>query len=174
MVAAVFAELDETKAASVSVSDTKVSPATIDPLGEERGEEAKKVAVESLWIHLPRAAATKTKMRTKIVAALSALRRSNPKNMMNGKVNANGNDQGFLNGLNGRNRRAGDEFVLEGNRSARYSPNHVDNGLLRFYLASLSASIRSEFRVSTGKTDRRVTRIRSPEACFDCSETRKG
>ncbi|KAK9064925.1 hypothetical protein SSX86_016308 [Deinandra increscens subsp. villosa] len=50
----------------------------------------------------------------------SALRRSNQNNMMNGKVNANRNDQGFVNGLNGTNQRVGDEFVLERNRSARY------------------------------------------------------
>ncbi|KAK6152509.1 hypothetical protein DH2020_015144 [Rehmannia glutinosa] len=36
---------------------------------------------------------------------------------------------------NGKKRR--DEFVLEKNRSGRYSPNRVDNGLLRFYLTPM-------------------------------------
>ncbi|KAH6798210.1 hypothetical protein C2S52_022764 [Perilla frutescens var. hirtella] len=40
----------------------------------------------------------------------------------------------------GKKRR--DEFVLEKNRSARYSPNHVDNGLLRFYLTPMRSSSR--------------------------------
>ncbi|KAK9073051.1 hypothetical protein SSX86_007373 [Deinandra increscens subsp. villosa] len=95
----------------------------------------------------------------------SSLRRSNPNPnpnyMMTGKLNGNGNgnDQGFVNGIgngigNGRSRRPGDEFVLERNRSARYSPNHVDNGLLRFYLAPLSASRRSGIGVSTGGKNR--------------------
>ncbi|KAL8526759.1 hypothetical protein ACS0TY_015822 [Phlomoides rotata] len=34
------------------------------------------------------------------------------------------------------------EFVLEKNRSARYSPNHFDNGLLRFYLTPMRSSRR--------------------------------
>ncbi|KAL3839432.1 hypothetical protein ACJIZ3_024023 [Penstemon smallii] len=33
-----------------------------------------------------------------------------------------------------------DEFVLDRNRSVRCSPNHVDNGLLRFYLTPLRSS----------------------------------
>lgn len=40
----------------------------------------------------------------------------------------------------GKKRR--DEFVLEKNRSARYSPSHVDNGLLRFYLTPMRSSSR--------------------------------
>ncbi|KAK1298668.1 UPF0503 protein [Acorus calamus] len=35
-----------------------------------------------------------------------------------------------------------EEFVLERNRSARYSPGHVDNGLLRFYLTPMRSSSR--------------------------------
>ncbi|KAJ8533041.1 hypothetical protein K7X08_015930 [Anisodus acutangulus] len=35
-----------------------------------------------------------------------------------------------------------DDFVLERNRSARYSPNHIDNGLLRFYLTPMRGSRR--------------------------------
>ncbi|KAK1412422.1 hypothetical protein QVD17_33664 [Tagetes erecta] len=77
----------------------------------------------------------------------SSFRKSNPNNMNGSKVI--GNDQGFM---NGKNRRTGDEFVLERNRSARYSPNHVDNGLLRFYLAPLSGSRRSGIGLSTGKS----------------------
>ncbi|XP_076912314.1 protein OCTOPUS-like [Bidens hawaiensis] len=64
----------------------------------------------------------------------SSMRKSNPNNNMNRK-----------------NRRTGDESVLERNRSARYSPNHVDNGLLRFYLGPLSGSRRSEVGLSTAK-----------------------
>ncbi|KAL2481239.1 UPF0503 protein [Abeliophyllum distichum] len=44
--------------------------------------------------------------------------------------------------LNGHGKKSKDEFVLERNRSARYSPNHVDNGLLRFYLTPLRSSRR--------------------------------
>lgn len=35
---------------------------------------------------------------------------------------------------NGHSKKKKDEFVLERNRSARYSPNNIDNGLLRFNL----------------------------------------
>lgn len=44
---------------------------------------------------------------------------------------------------NGKNRRKGDEFVFERNLSARYSPNHINNGLLRFYLTPLRGSRRT-------------------------------
>ncbi|KAE8717406.1 Phosphate transporter 4,2 [Hibiscus syriacus] len=37
-----------------------------------------------------------------------------------------------------------DEFALERNRSARYSPNNIDNGLLRFYLTPMRGSRRCE------------------------------
>ncbi|XAR68853.1 hypothetical protein NMG60_11000247 [Bertholletia excelsa] len=43
---------------------------------------------------------------------------------------------------NGQGRKKKDDSVLERNRSARYSPNHVDNGLLRFYLTPLRSSSR--------------------------------
>ncbi|XP_073277320.1 protein OCTOPUS-like [Primulina huaijiensis] len=36
--------------------------------------------------------------------------------------------------VNGHGGKKRDDFVLERNRSARYSPKHIDNGLLRFYL----------------------------------------
>ncbi|KAJ0691488.1 putative protein OCTOPUS [Helianthus annuus] len=72
----------------------------------------------------------------------SSLRRPNP----NGKVI--GNENGFV---NGKSRRTGDEFVLERSRSTRISPNHIDNGLLRFYLAPLSGSRRSGIGISSGK-----------------------
>ncbi|KZV36834.1 hypothetical protein F511_36495 [Dorcoceras hygrometricum] len=42
--------------------------------------------------------------------------------------------------MNGHGRKKRDDFVLERNRSARYSPNHIDNGLLRFYLTPLRSS----------------------------------
>jgi hypothetical protein len=44
---------------------------------------------------------------------------------------------------NGNGRKKRDEFVLERNRSARYSPNNMDNGLLRFYLTPLRNSRRN-------------------------------
>ncbi|KAI3447756.1 hypothetical protein Pfo_004421 [Paulownia fortunei] len=44
--------------------------------------------------------------------------------------------------MNGHGKKRRDEFVLEKNRSARYSPNHVDNGLLRFYLTPMRNSRR--------------------------------
>lgn len=49
---------------------------------------------------------------------------------------------------NGHGKKRRDEFVLERNRSARYSPNNIDNGLLRFYLTPL----RSSRRGGSGKT----------------------
>ncbi|KAB2087491.1 hypothetical protein ES319_A04G108200v1 [Gossypium barbadense] len=49
---------------------------------------------------------------------------------------------------NGHSKKKKDDFVLERNRSARYSPNHFDNGLLRFYMAPMSASRRG----GSGKT----------------------
>ncbi|KAK4377631.1 hypothetical protein RND71_003927 [Anisodus tanguticus] len=36
-----------------------------------------------------------------------------------------------------------DDFVLERNQSARYSPNHIDNGFLRFHFAPMRGSRRS-------------------------------
>ncbi|KAI5663650.1 hypothetical protein M9H77_22973 [Catharanthus roseus] len=44
--------------------------------------------------------------------------------------------------MNGHGKKKRDEFILERNRSARYSPNNVDNGLLRFYLTPLRGSRR--------------------------------
>ncbi|KAJ6303569.1 hypothetical protein OIU77_017448 [Salix suchowensis] len=43
----------------------------------------------------------------------------------------------------GNGRKKKDEFVLERNRSARYSPNNMENGLLRFYLTPLRNSRRN-------------------------------
>ncbi|XP_058099573.1 protein OCTOPUS [Magnolia sinica] len=43
---------------------------------------------------------------------------------------------------NGHSKKRREEFVLERNRSARYSPNHIDNGLLRLYLTPLRSSRR--------------------------------
>ncbi|KAE9622215.1 hypothetical protein Lalb_Chr01g0022911 [Lupinus albus] len=40
---------------------------------------------------------------------------------------------------NGYGKKGRDDFVLERNRSARYSPNHFDNGLLRLYLNPMQA-----------------------------------
>ncbi|KAJ6798775.1 putative UPF0503 protein, chloroplastic [Iris pallida] len=43
---------------------------------------------------------------------------------------------------NGIGKKKKEEFVLERNRSARYSPGHVDNGMLRFYLTPMRNSRR--------------------------------
>ncbi|XVE76509.1 hypothetical protein DITRI_Ditri12bG0179400 [Diplodiscus trichospermus] len=50
---------------------------------------------------------------------------------------------------NGHSKKKKDEFVLERNRSARYSPNNIDNGLLRFYLTPMRSSSR---RGGSGKS----------------------
>ncbi|XP_020203949.1 protein OCTOPUS [Cajanus cajan] len=55
-----------------------------------------------------------------------------------GGFRRNGSVQGNGNGKKGK-----DEFVLERNRSARYSPNNIDNGLLRFYLTPMRGSRRN-------------------------------
>ncbi|KAG9453886.1 hypothetical protein H6P81_006790 [Aristolochia fimbriata] len=52
---------------------------------------------------------------------------------------------------NGQSKKKREEFVLERNRSARYSPSHFDNGLLRFYLTPLRSSRRNVIGV-TGKS----------------------
>ena len=44
---------------------------------------------------------------------------------------------------NGNGKKGKDEFVLERSRSARYSPNNIDNGLLRFYLTPMRGSRRN-------------------------------
>ncbi|WCJ28426.1 hypothetical protein M5689_010125 [Euphorbia peplus] len=51
---------------------------------------------------------------------------------------------------NGHGRKKRDEFIIERNRSARYSPNNIDNGLLRFYLTPMRSS--SSRRVGWGKS----------------------
>ncbi|XP_027175705.1 protein OCTOPUS-like [Coffea eugenioides] len=44
--------------------------------------------------------------------------------------------------MNGNGKKRRDDFILDRNRSARYSPNNVDHGLLRFYLTPLRSSSR--------------------------------
>lgn len=44
--------------------------------------------------------------------------------------------------MKGHGKKRRDEFVQERNWSAKYSPNHIDNGLLRFYLTPLRSSRR--------------------------------
>ncbi|XP_044483532.1 protein OCTOPUS-like [Mangifera indica] len=51
--------------------------------------------------------------------------------------------------VNGHGRKKKEEFVLERNRSARYSPNNLDNGLLRFYLAPMGNSQRGSGKSRT-------------------------
>lgn len=57
---------------------------------------------------------------------------------------------------NGLKRR--EELVLQRNRSARYSPNNLDNGLLRFYLTPLRSHGRSKSGKSRLKNSHSVTR----------------
>ncbi|KAK4275200.1 hypothetical protein QN277_018326 [Acacia crassicarpa] len=56
-----------------------------------------------------------------------------------GLVNGLGNTENKSNVLNGRQ-----DFMLQRNRSARYSPNSTDAGLLRFYLTPLKGYRRSK------------------------------
>ena len=56
---------------------------------------------------------------------------------------------GLLSNSNGGETRGNlmkrrEEFMLQRNRSARYSPSNVDNGLLRFYLTPLRSYRRSQ------------------------------
>ncbi|CAJ1949224.1 unnamed protein product [Sphenostylis stenocarpa] len=63
-----------------------------------------------------------------------------------GVGNGGGGFGGFRrNGVqgNGNGKKGKDEFVLERNKSARYSPNNIDNGLLRFYLTPMRGSRRN-------------------------------
>ncbi|KAG2380770.1 UPF0503 protein [Vigna angularis] len=63
-----------------------------------------------------------------------------------GVGNGGGGFGGFRrNGVqgNGNGKKGKEEFVLERNRSARYSPNNIDNGLLRFYLTPMRGSRRN-------------------------------
>lgn len=59
-------------------------------------------------------------------------------------LNSNGASLGGVMKMGSKSnaRKKRDDFVLERNRSARYSPNHIDNGLLRLYSAPLRSSCR--------------------------------
>ncbi|KAJ7961293.1 hypothetical protein O6P43_016653 [Quillaja saponaria] len=59
---------------------------------------------------------------------------------------------------NGHGKKTKDEFVLERNRSARYSPNSTDNGLLRFYLTPLRGSRRNGFGKSRSSQAHSIAR----------------
>ncbi|KAJ6699484.1 hypothetical protein OIU79_012694 [Salix purpurea] len=59
---------------------------------------------------------------------------------------------------NGNGRKKRDEFVLERNRSARYSPNNMDNGLLRFYLTPLRNSRRNGWGKSKSSNAQSIAR----------------
>ncbi|PKU77119.1 protein OCTOPUS-like [Dendrobium catenatum] len=50
---------------------------------------------------------------------------------------------------NRKKKKKREEFVLERNPSSRYSPRHVDNGLLRFYLPAMKGSRRRKKYSST-------------------------
>lgn len=59
--------------------------------------------------------------------------------------------------VNGKKKK--EEVVLERNRSARYSPpNHIDNGLLRFYLTPLRNSRRGKFGKSRSNNSHSIAR----------------
>ncbi|KAG8374391.1 hypothetical protein BUALT_Bualt11G0127000 [Buddleja alternifolia] len=61
--------------------------------------------------------------------------------------------------MNGNGKKRREEFVLERNRSARYSPNHVDNGLLRFYLTPMRGSRRGLKPNNSNSIARSVLRL---------------
>ena len=62
---------------------------------------------------------------------------------------------------NGNGKKKRDEFVLERNRSARYSPNNIDNGLLRFYLTPMRSSSSSSNRRNGGSVKSRSNHAHS-------------
>ncbi|XP_043697185.1 protein OCTOPUS-like [Telopea speciosissima] len=59
---------------------------------------------------------------------------------------------------NGHGKKKRDDFVLERNRSARYSPSNLDNGLLRFYLTPLRSSRRNGSGKSKSKNSHSIAR----------------
>ncbi|KAK6943076.1 Protein OCTOPUS-like [Dillenia turbinata] len=63
-------------------------------------------------------------------------------NMVGGGASLGGSMRKTSVEVNGHARKKRDEVVLERNRSARYSPNNIDNGLLRFYLTPMRGSRR--------------------------------
>ncbi|GAB4860049.1 hypothetical protein Ancab_011527 [Ancistrocladus abbreviatus] len=65
------------------------------------------------------------------------------------------NSRNETTGLKGKKR---EEVVLDRNWSARYSPNNLDNGLLRFYLAPLKSSRRSKLGKSRSKKSHSIAR----------------
>ncbi|KAL5580821.1 hypothetical protein UlMin_013263 [Ulmus minor] len=74
----------------------------------------------------------------KLIRSYSVSCRNNPGKMAGLLSNANGAE------MNGNGLKKREEFTLQRNRSARYSPNNVDNGLLRFYLTPLRSYKRSQ------------------------------
>lgn len=86
-----------------------------------------------------------TELRTNGCHANGRMLRSNSSTSSRSSIYGNA---GFgsmrRNGLetNGIGKKRRDEFVLERNRSARYSPGHADNGTLRFYLTPMRRSRR--------------------------------
>lgn len=73
-----------------------------------------------------------------------------------GSIGSSMRKNGVVHGNNGK--KGKDEFVLERNRSARYSPNHFDNGLLRFYLTPLRGSRRNGFMKSKSNQAHSIAR----------------
>ncbi|KAF8402707.1 hypothetical protein HHK36_010795 [Tetracentron sinense] len=59
---------------------------------------------------------------------------------------------------NGHGKKKKGEFVLERNRSAKYSPNKLDNGLLRLYLTPLRSSRRNGSGKSWPKNSHSIAR----------------
>lgn len=60
--------------------------------------------------------------------------------------------------MNGHGKKKKDEFVLERNRSARYSPNNIENGLLRFYLTPLRGNRRGGLGKSKSSNSHSIAR----------------
>lgn len=79
-------------------------------------------------------------------AANHKLTRSHSSSSSKSSFNMAGSFQGMKGGAESKGHvsKRREEFVLERNRSARYSPNNLDNGLLRFYLTPLRTSRRSK------------------------------
>ena len=75
----------------------------------------------------------------------SRLTRSHSSSSSTSSFNMTGSFQGMKGGAEPKGHvKRREEFVLDRNRSARYSPNNLDNGLLRFYLTPMRSSRRSK------------------------------
>nr|KAJ0221025.1 hypothetical protein LSAT_V11C200094870 [Lactuca sativa] len=102
---------------------------------EERGEETKTMVMEVMgFIH--RCGGSNKDDDDDTFSRVNGVERSYSKSWQDRTESKGGFNKKKPNSeTNGKNKRViGDEFVLERNRSARYSPNHTYSGILRFYL----------------------------------------